>query len=73
MKFVIARSKKTKQFYFRIIGRNGKKLCHSEGYHNRKDCDKAIWIIKRGAEEANTLVDKSAFVPIKKFHTASCR
>ena len=31
-----------KQWWFRIVARNGKVLCSSETYHNQKDCMRTL-------------------------------
>ena len=40
MKIIILKSKRNKQWYFRIVASNGKKVAHSEGYRNKSDCVK---------------------------------
>lgn len=52
MKFEIKKSKKTGQFYWRIVANNGKKLCHSEQYRRRVDALNAVKIIKDNAAKA---------------------
>ena len=43
MEIQIYRSKKNKQFAWRIIAKNGKKIaCGGETYYNKKDLKKAI-------------------------------
>lgn len=34
-----------KQWYFRVRARNGEILCQSEGYKNKKDCEKALSVL----------------------------
>jgi uncharacterized protein YegP (UPF0339 family) len=50
VKFQILRS--GGQYYFRIVARNDRTLCHSERYWNKADCRNAIAIIQGGASSA---------------------
>lgn len=48
MEIQIYRSKKNKQFAWRIIAKNGKKIaCGGETYHNKKDLKKAISLVDK--------------------------
>lgn len=43
---MIVKLSKTKgQWYWKMVARNGKVLCHSEKYHNKKDAIKAARIV----------------------------
>ena len=46
MKIHILKSKKNKQWYFRIVADNGKKISHSEGYKKKVDCLKTVTLLK---------------------------
>ncbi len=46
MKIKIIKSKRTGQWYFRIIAKNGEKVAHSEGYKNKKDCMKTVVLLQ---------------------------
>jgi uncharacterized protein YegP (UPF0339 family) len=50
VKFQILRS--GAQYYFRVVARNDKTLCHSERYWNKADCRNAIAVIQGGAGSA---------------------
>lgn len=51
MKFEIDKSENN-QYFFRIVASNGKKLAHSETYHNLTDCENAVQLIRNGASSS---------------------
>lgn len=54
MKFVIKKSEKTGQYWFRIVASNGQTLASSEQYAAKQSAKDAIASIKRGAADAAT-------------------
>lgn len=53
IKFVIKRSDKTEQYFFRIVSSNGQILASSEQYVAKQSAKDAIDSIQRGAAGAN--------------------
>jgi len=58
MKFIILKSRRTGQWYIRQVASNGKKLNHSETYHNLADAKKAVDLIKKKAATAEVIIKK---------------
>ncbi|MEO7261380.1 MAG: DUF1508 domain-containing protein [Jatrophihabitantaceae bacterium] len=54
MKFVIKRSEKSGQYWFRIVASNGQTLASSEQYVAKQSAKDPIDSIKRGTAEAAT-------------------
>jgi uncharacterized protein YegP (UPF0339 family) len=54
VKFVIKRSDKTEQYFFRIVSSNGQILASSEQYVAKQSAKDAIDSIKKGAAGADT-------------------
>ncbi len=54
MKVIIFKSKKNKQWYFHIVGSNGKVIAQSEGYTRRSNCGKTVSSLKRKLAAAKT-------------------
>lgn len=55
MKVFIIKSKRNGQWFFRVVFANGKKACHSESYHNKKDCKKAVSHLMRWMPTADVI------------------
>ena len=56
MKFEIYRSGLIfREWRFRIVAGNGRILAASEGYKNKADAEKAVWIIKHDSASARIL------------------
>jgi uncharacterized protein len=52
MKFQIFKSKKNKQWYFRLVARNGKIVAQSEGYKGKHGAKNGVASIQKGAANA---------------------
>lgn len=52
MRFEWFKGAKSNQFYWRLVGKNGKTVCQSEGYLRKSDCLKTIEAIQNGAHGA---------------------
>ena len=58
MKIQIKQNTK-KQWWFRIVARNGKVLCSSETYHNKKDCLRTVERMIKNFEEQKWVIEDS--------------
>jgi len=55
----IFRSKKNKQYYFRVLAKNGKVIAQSEGYKRKDGAVKGILSLMRVARNALRIVYRS--------------
>lgn len=58
IRFVIFRGKKNRQFYFRIVSRNGKTVAQSEGYKRRASARQAINAITTGIADGSYSIEE---------------